>query len=158
METVSVGCRLPNGLRLEVGFSVSQKGEGGAPFAMVRKLDSYQTYLLRGTNQHLIVRDPTRKAIAVLPNQRGREPFINHGVPKDLWDAWVKANSDKNGKPISWFLTSGQIFLVPKTDPSTIKAASVDAAGRSKPIFEPLDPAEKMQLENNAITKREDEE
>ncbi len=151
METVSIGCRLPNGLKLEVGFAVSEKGNGGAPFAMVRKLDTYATFSLRGTNQHLIVRDQTRKPVAVLPNQRGREPFINPNVPKALWDQWVKDN------PKSWHLTSGQIFLVPKNDPNTVKAAALDAAGKSKPIFEPLDPAEKMQLENAAIAKFEEE-
>lgn len=152
METVSIGCRLPNGLKLEVGFSVSDKGNGGAPFAMVRKLENYATYTLRGTNQSLIVRDQTRKAVAVLPNQRGREPFINANVPKDVWERWFKDNAK------SWFVTSGNVFLVPKNDASTVKAVALDAAAKSKPLFEPLDPAEKMQLENNAITKREDEE
>ena len=151
-EVVSVGCRLPNGLKLEVGFSVSDKGSGGAPFAMVRKLDNYATFTLRGTNQHLIVRDQTRKAVAVLPNQRNREPFINPNVPKDVWERWVKEN------PKSWHLMSGQVFLVPKNDASTVKAVALDAAGKSKPLFDPLDPSEKMQLENTAITKREDEE
>lgn len=152
METVSIGCRLPNGLRLEVGFSVSQKGNGGAPFAMFVKSESYATHLLKGTNQHLIVRDQTRKPVAVLPNQRGREPYINHGVPKDLWERWKKDNSK------SWHLTSGQIFEVPKNDKSEIKAAALDASAKSKAIFEPLDPTETVKLENTAITKREDEE
>lgn len=152
METVTIGCRLPNGLKLEVGFAVNDKGNGGAPFAMVRKLDSYGTYTLRGTNQHLIVRDQTRKAVAVLPNQRGREPFINPNVPKDIWERWAKDNAK------SWHLTSGQVFLVPKNDASTVKAVALDAAAKSTPLFDPLDQSEKMQLENTAITKREDEE
>lgn len=151
METVAVGCRLPNGLKLEVGFSVNDKGNGGAPFAMVRKHDNYASFVLRGTNQHLIVRDPTRKPVAVLPNQRNREPYINQ-VPKDFWERWVKENSK------SWHLTSGQIFVIPKTDASTVKAATIDAAAKSKPVFDPLDPSQTMKLENNAITKREDEE
>jgi hypothetical protein len=154
VETVSIGCRLPNGLKLEVGFSVSQKGNGGAPFAMVVKGEDFQSYTLRGTNQHLIVRDQTRKPIAVLPNQKGREPYINHNVPKDLWERWCKANAK------SWHLTSGQIFLVPKDDANTTKAATLDAAAKSKAIFEPLDPAEKVKLENNEISRvpKEDEE
>lgn len=151
-EVVSVGCRLPNGLKLEVGFSVNEKGNGGAPFAMVRRHESYASHVLRGTNQHLIVRDQTRKPVAVLPNQRGREPFINHNVPKDLWERWAKENAK------SWHLTSGQIFLVPKNDVNTAKAAALDAAGKSKAIFEPLDPTEKMKLEAVEIAKREDEE
>lgn len=147
METVSVGCRLPNGLRIEVGFTVSDKGEGGAPFAMYRKLPSYGSHLLRGTNQQLLVRDQTRKVVAMLPNQRDREPYINHNVPKDIWDRWYKLN-DK-----SWFITSGNIFLVPKTDSSTVKAVTLDNAAKSKPIFEPIDPSQTMKLENHEISR-----
>jgi hypothetical protein len=157
METVSVGCRLPNGIRLEVGFSVSERGNGGAPFAMVRKSENYKSFLIKGTNQHLIVRDQTRKPIAVLPNQANREPYVN-SVPKDFWDRWVKDNSDKNGKPTSWHLTSGNLFVIPKDDASTLKAAVVDAKATSAPIFEPLDPSKTMKLENNAISRREEEE
>lgn len=154
METVAIGCRLPNGLKLEVGFSVSQKGNGGAPFAMVIKGESYASFTLRGTNQHLIVRDQTRKPVAVLPNQRGREPYINPNVPKDLWERWKKENAK------SWHLTSGQIFEVPKNDASTVKAATVDASAKSKPIFEALDPAATVKLENTEISRvpKEDEE
>lgn len=151
-EVVSIGCRLSNGLKLEVGFSVSEKGGGGAPFAMVRKLDNYACFTLCGTNQHLIVRDQTRKPVAVLPNQRNREPFINPNVPKELWERWVKENSK------SWHLTSGQVFLVPKNDPNTVKAAALDAAAKSKPIFEALDPSDVMKLEDNTISRVPKEE
>lgn len=151
VEMVSVGCRLPNGLKLEVGFKVNERGERGAPFAMVRKLDNYDSFVLRGTNQRLIVRDASRKPVAVLPNTRNREAFINQ-VPKDLWDRWAKDNAK------SWHLTSGQIFVVPKNDASTVKAAGIDAGAKSKPIFEAIDPAEKMKLENNVLTQLEKEE
>lgn len=150
-EMVTVGCRHPNGLRLEVGFSVSQKGDGGAPFAMVVKQDTYRQHLLKGTNQHLIVRDQTRKIVAMLPNQMNREPFFNQ-VPKSFWDEWVRRN------PKSWHLTSGNIFLVPKGGPSELKAATLDAAAKSTPIFEPMDPTKKMTIEDVTIAKREDEE
>jgi hypothetical protein len=151
-EMVSVGCRLPNGLRLEVGVTVSQKGNGGSPFAMVVRAEDYQTVLLRGTNQHLIVRDQTRKPVAVLPNQRDREPYINHNISKAFWDRWCKENAK------SWHLATGQIFAVPKNSPSEVKAASIDAAAKSKPIFQALDPSATMKLEAVEITKREEEE
>lgn len=150
-EMISIGCRLPNGIRLEVGFSASQKGNGGAPFAMVVKHENYRQFLIRGTNQHLIVRDQTRKPVAVLPNQSNREPYINR-VPKDFWEAWVKAN------PKSWHLTSGSLFVVPKDSPAEVKAVALDAAAKSKPIFEPVDPSKPMKLEDVTIVKREEEE
>jgi len=150
-ETVSIGCRLPNGIRLEVGVKASHVGNGGAPFAMVVKGDDYEQVLLRGTNQHLIVRDQRRAPVAVLPNQREREPYINHNISKAFWDRWCKENAK------SWHLTSGQLFVV-KNNPSEIKAAAIDAAAKSKPLFQALDPKEVMKLENVEIAKREDEE
>jgi hypothetical protein len=151
VEMVSIGCRLPNGLKLEVGFKVNERGERGAPFAMVRKLETYDSFLLRGANQRSIVRDATRKPIAVLPNVRNREAYINQ-VPNNFWERWKKENAK------SWHLTSGQIFEVPKNDASTIKAASIDAGAKSKAVFEPIDPAEKMKLESNVITQLEKDE
>lgn len=152
METVSIGCRLPNGLVLEVGFSVNQAGRGGAPFAMYSKNENYQSFTLKGTNQHLIIREPnTRKPIGTLPNQANREPFINPNVPKELWDAWVKAN------PKNWALRTGQIFLIPSRDEATAKAATLDAKAKSAPILDPVDPTATMKIENHAITRRTDE-
>lgn len=153
-EVVSVGCRLPNGLRLEVGVKAGGHGKegGGAPFAMVIKGEDYATHLLKGTNQHLIVRDPTRKPVAVLPNALNREPYINTDVPKALWERWCRENAK------SWHLTTGQIFLIPKNDASTVKAVALDAAAKSPNIFEPLDPSKKMKVGNDLIMKREEEE
>jgi hypothetical protein len=153
VEFVSVGCRLPNGLRLEVGFKAGgHGGNGGAPFAMLVKNEDYASHLLRGTNQHLIVRDVSRKPVAVLPNALGREPYINHDVPKAFWERWCKENAK------SWHLTSGQIFLVPKNDANSAKAIALDAAAKSSNIFEPLDPSKKMKVGNDLIMKREEEE
>lgn len=153
METVSVGCRLPNGYVLEVGFSVNQPARGGgAPFAMYTKHEDYATFTLRGTNQHLIIRDASRKPIGTLPNQANREPYINENVPKALWDRWVKEN------PKNWALKSGQIFLIPSKDAATAKAAGLDAKAKSKNILEPVDPTATMKIENHAITRRSDDE
>jgi hypothetical protein len=150
-ETVSIGCRLPNGYRLEVGFSVNDPGKGGAPFALYRKHEDYQVFVLKGLNQRSLLRDAQGKPFATAPAQIGREPFINQGVPKDFWDRWVKEN------PRSWALKTGQIFLVPKTDTSTTKAVVLDAKAKSPEVFAPLDPGVTMKIEANEISKRIDE-
>lgn len=150
MEMVSIGCRLPNGLRLEVGYSVNDSGRGGSPFALYRKHEDYQSFTLKGANQHSIVRDPQGKPLAMLPNQANREPVINM-VPKDIWDRWFKEHSK------SWHVTSGQVFLIPKTDAGTVKAVVLDAKGKSAAIFEPIDPTKTMKMEDHSITRREDE-
>lgn len=155
-EMVSVGCRLPNGYRLEVGFSVSQKGDGGAPFAMYTKHDDYQVHVLRGLNQHSIIRDESGKPFAVKPSQMNREPVVNQ-VPKAFWDRWVKEHSDKNGKPTAWVLTSGNVFALPK-DTSSAKAAIMDAKAKSPNLFEPINPSDVMKIEDHTITRRLDDE
>ena len=150
-ETVSIGCRLPNGYRLEVGFSVNDPGKGGAPFALYRKHDDYAAFTLKGTNQRSILRGPDGKPIGTAPSAIGREPLINHNVPKDLWDRWVAAN------PKAWALKTGQIFLVPKTDSSTVKAVTLDAKAKSPAILEPLNPKDKMKIDAFEIQQRTDE-
>ena len=151
-ELVTVGCRLPLGVELEIGYTVNDRGQGGTPFATYRKSDSYQSFTLKGTNQNLIVRDQQnpKKIITTLPARAGLEPFINQ-VPKDFWDAWVKKNEK------SWLLRSGQIFVVPSTDGASIAAASMDAQAQSAGILQPLDPNATLDFDGIKIEKRKDE-
>lgn len=149
-EMVQVGCRLPNGYVLEVGFTVSQEGKGGAPFAMYRKGRDYKAFTLKGLNQQSIIRGPDRKPIALSPAQIGREPFINT-IPKDFWERWKKENAEQ------WALTAGQVFEIPKADPTTVKAVSLDAKAKSSAVFEPINQDEKMKIEDLSISRRTDE-
>jgi hypothetical protein len=152
MDTVTIGCRLPNGYCIEVGFSVNVPGAGGASFAMYQKHEDYAAFTLKGTNQHLILRDPLGKPLTTLASQRDREPFINLGVPADLWNRWTREN------PKNWALRTGQIFLIPKADAATVKAVSADAKATSPAILEPLDPTAKFNVEGTVLEKRRDEE
>jgi len=148
-ETVSIGCRLPNGITLEVGYTVSHNRQGGAPFARYQKNKDYATFTLKGTNQHLIIRGPDGRPFATAPARRGREPYINLNVPKDLWDRWCKEHQD------SPLLTGGQLFVVPKLDDA--KAAGLDAQAKAPALFEPMDPGTSMKIEDNTIARRVDE-
>lgn len=149
-EMVQVGCRLPNGYVLEVGFTVNNEGKGGAPFAMFRKGRDYRAVTLKGLNQRSIIRDVENKPIAISPAQIGREPMIN-AIPKDFWDRWLKDNAEQ------WVVTSGQIFAIPKGDSTTAKAAVLDAKSKSPNVFEPLDQDAVMKIEDHGISKRIDE-
>ena len=151
-ETVCVGCRLPNGLKLEVGFSVNNKGAGGAPFAVVVKSEAYRSYTLKGTNQHMLIRNGENKIVAQTPRHLGAEPYINRNVPKGIWDRWVQEN------PKSYHLRTKQIFIVPKNDSSTIRAASLDAAAVTKNLIEPLDKNTKMKIGDAEMSARVDED
>lgn len=149
-EMVQVGCRLPNGYTLEVGFSVNNEGKGGAPFAMLRKQRDYKAFTLKGLNQRSIIRGPDDKPIAYSPAQIGREPYINV-VPKDFWERWKKENAEQ------WVLTAGQVFEVPKGDSTTIKAVALDAKAKSPNVFEPIEKDIVMKIEDQSISKRTDE-
>jgi hypothetical protein len=116
---------------------------------MYRKGADYQSVTLRGTNQHLHVRGPDRKILVTLPSARDREPYINAGVPKDLWDRWSKEHAD------SWLLKSGQLFVVPK--PADAKAVAAEAKATSAAIFEPLDPTATVKLDDHTIARRTDD-
>lgn len=153
-EMIQVGCRLPNGYVLEVGFTVNSegKGRGGAPFAMYRKDKSYRTVTLKGLNQRSLIRDPaTNKPFAVAPAQIDREPFINT-IPKDLWDRWIKDNAEQ------WVVVTGQIFVIPRGDGTALKAVTLDARSKGPNIFEPIDQSAAMKIEANNITKFDKDE
>jgi hypothetical protein len=150
METVRIGCRLPNGITLEVGYQTSVKGSGGAPFVQYRKLADYKAITLKGTNQHLIVRDAAGKPLMTHASQRGREPFINENVPADFWQRWVAEHKD------SPLLTGGQLFVVPK--PADAKAVGADAKATSPALFEPMDPTQSFRVEGNVLEPRKDDE
>lgn len=150
-EMIQIGCRLPNGYVLEVGFTVANEGKGGAPFAMYRKGRDYKSVTLKGLNQRSLIRDVKGKPIAVSPAQIGRDPFINT-IPKDFWDRWIKDNAEQ------WVVTSGQIFVIPKGDGTQAKAATLDANSKGENIFEPIDQGATMKIEANNITKFDKDE
>ena len=150
-EFVQVGCRLPNGYVIEVGFTVNNEGKGGAPFAMYRKGKDYKSFTLKGCNQRSIIRDAQGKPMAMAPAQVGREHVVNN-VPKDIWDRWIKDNSEQ------WVVTAGQIFVIPKGDPSTGKAVALEAKAKSPELFAPIAQDSVMKLEDNTIRKLEKDE
>lgn len=79
MPQVSVGCKLPNGLILEMGYKL---GLGGSE----RGVD-YKRVELRGANQHHVQDGPAPAHF---------EPGITHGVDEEFYDAWVKSHADSN--------------------------------------------------------------
>jgi len=152
-ETVSIGCRLPAGIELEIGYTVSAQGGGGVPFARVQRLANYHSVTLKGTNQSMRVRDPeSGRILTTLPSRRDPAPYLNHGVPKDFWTQWVAEHPD------SWLIKSGQLFVVPQPDKATVTAASLDAKATSAEILQPVDPTVPFKVEDVEITKRDDAE
>lgn len=136
-EIVTIGCKLPAGLVLEVGLQTVEKIPGGGLSTAVKRLDNYQRFVIRGWNHHSA---PMRKQLldakssAGVPHGTNTLPYLNRGVPKDLWEQW------KAEHPDSWLLKNEILFEVAAKDEAG--AALRVAEGASTPkVFEPLDPS-----------------
>lgn len=136
METVTIGCRLPNGYTIEVGLKVTERAGNGS-VTQLMKTENYKRVSLRGTREHN--REMFRRGFRP-PAQLAAEPFINQNVPKDVWDAWVKDHKS------NWVLTSGNIFEVKDgKNSANVDAAIIDAAARPR-ILEPVDPSKAIKV------------
>lgn len=144
METVAVGCKLPNGYTLEVGLSVTERG-GPNPNGVITKLsrsENYRRFRLQGSHAHTA---ELRAKGMRMPSILNPQPFINQNVPKDLWDQWVKDHRR------AWVLTSGQIFEVKDASkPENVKAAAMDAQSRPT-ILTPLDPSKPVKVGQDTV-------
>jgi hypothetical protein len=133
METVTIGCRLPHGILIEVGIENGGIAADGRPFPRLQRTEKYRKHQLRGTNALPHLFDPEGKRIegkAVL----NAPPYINTHVPKDLWDEWIKTHSG--------FLKHGHLFVVEGNSDASMKgnarAVSKDAMERPG-ILQPID-------------------
>lgn len=136
-ETVTIGCKLPAGLVLEVGLQTVEKDGRGGLATAVKHLDTYQRYVIRGWNHHSA--DMRKQLLEVkssagVPHGMSTKPFLNRGVPKDLWDQW------KAEHPDSWLLKNEVLFEVASRDEAGA-ALRVAESDKTPKVFEPLDPS-----------------
>lgn len=131
MDTVTVGCRLPQGYVLEVGLIPPVIREGRLVARHKQKPD-YARHVLLGTNQHTA---ESRKKGLLLPAITGVEPWMN-AVPADIWERWKKEYST------TWaaMQRGGHLFEV-KAAPNSndAKAATMDAMAKPD-SFAPMNP------------------
>ena len=141
-ETVSIGCKLPNGYVLEVDYKVTER-VGNGSVTMLSRGEKYQRIQLGGTHEHTAA---ARRQGIQLPSILNPQPYVTK-VPKDFWEAWVKAH------PRAWVLRSGNIFVMPTGDEASAKAALMDANARPS-ILQPMDPSKPMKVgQDNTVTK-----
>lgn len=125
--TVTVGCRLPNGLVLQL-FAMDDVTEavpnGYKSVKMARRLD--ETYTLNGT------------AIDIEKVKRGEMTHLifdgaalTSGIPKAFWDEWAETYKD------SEFVKNGHVFAH-ATDDGARRMATERAGQRTG--LEPIDP------------------
>lgn len=126
-ETVMIGCRLPHGLKLEVGYKTTRKGADGTVHMNYERLESYATCVLKGTNEHV---QGARAAGILMPAVGVPQPFINKNVPKDLWTQWIK----EQGGQRCWYLKSGNLFVVPNAEEASAQAMAIDLITTQAPL------------------------
>lgn len=141
VSTVTIGCRLPKGILLEVGLQTTAKVTGPSGVtglvAQVKKTDRYQRQMIKGTHHHnaALFRQGIRPPSVLAP-----EPFYNFNIPKDFWDEWVRTHPD------SWLLKSRNLFKLE----GDARAATIDAMARKAPLA-PLDPSKPLTVGNDKV-------
>jgi len=111
-NTVTIGCKLPGGLVIEVGYKVEATGADGKKFTKLQKTDKYRRVVLKGW--HSGVPD----GVIVLANHQPK-PGITRGVPKEVWDEWVKEPSHAS------LVEQGIVFVA--TNEADLQAKILDA-------------------------------
>jgi hypothetical protein len=151
-ELVTIGCRYPNGYKLEVGIIVERQANGGAP--MVMRGPSYATHTLKGTHWHQAA--IFRMGI-LAPNQLNPQPFMNR-IPKAFWEQWKKEHPDSRA------LKNGDIFegrddKNGNPDHASNKAIILDVMAKSPQPLAPVDKSKPIKIDDSIIeTAKYDED
>lgn len=138
---VIIGCRLPNGITLEVGYSTTIPGPNNRPGGTLYQVhDDYARIHIRGTREH--TRELRRRGMQV-PSVANPEPVFTR-VSKDYWERWRKEHRR------SWFITSGNLFESAEPEDER-KAAAMDAQSRGPAILQPMDPSKALNVDENKV-------
>lgn len=114
MANVKVGCKLPHGLTLELGYSIDKDSN-------VTRVQEYRRYTLNGTNSNLIKGAPA---------SRESTPGITL-VDETFMKAWLEKNKGLG------FVKAGYVYII-KNDAEG-EAIKLDQK-KMLTGFEPLDP------------------
>lgn len=123
-EMVTIACKLPHGLIIEVGYEIPKDDKGASIGTNIVKTDNYKAVTLKGWNSNLVM--------AGQPALLNPEPGVTE-VPKDIWEAWVAGPGKRHPA-----VRNNLIYVVRKDAPSAKDQALAARVLRSG--FEPLDP------------------
>lgn len=124
-DTLTIGCRLPHGLVLEINYKTTRKSADGKVFANYSRAENYKSYVLKGTNEHTM---SARASGIQVPAIGNPEPYLNKNVPKDFWDQWVKEH------PGNWYQKSMNIFVVVDGTQASADAMVIDSMSTQAPL------------------------
>lgn len=123
-KLITIGCKLPHGLTLEVGLEKLPTGIWGAPI----QGEKYRKATLNGTHAEFMKRNPTIQPVATL----NPEPGLTQ-IPEDFWEEWCKGQGKSHPSRLN-----NMIFVVP--DAKEDATAVLQAVESLRTGFEPLDP------------------
>lgn len=129
-ETVTIGCRLPKGITLEVGLQTTVKGgPANGLIPQVKRTKGYQRVTIKGTHWHNahMFRQGIRPPSILAP-----EPYYTNNVSKAFWDEWCRTHAD------CWLLRSRNLFEVKSQDEK--KIIVMDLMAQKAPLG-PIDPS-----------------
>lgn len=137
-DTVTIGCKLPAGLKLEIGLQTTVPDSATKrPIVQVKALPTYEVVRIRGWNAHTLDMrrqlDKTKSAAGV-PHGMNTTPFLNRGISKVFWERWKAEHSG------SWLLKNEILFEVADDDHAGA-ALRVEESAKTPTVFEPLDPS-----------------
>lgn len=126
--TVTVGCKLPNGLELRVmeAFELSESVPGGIYKTVERHRQTGETVFIKGTAVQYGMPVMTQFGYA-----------LTTGVDSDFWEAWLKQNG------LSPLVKNNQVYALPREDSAKAKAKELEA---TRTGLEPIDPNEKKKV------------
>jgi hypothetical protein len=121
-DTVTVGCKLPNGIVLDLYGPRTPDRAQVAPQLL-------KSFTLKGSR---FPTDDNGVARATWDVVGGSTGFgLTENVPADFWNAWLEAHKE------SELVTNGIVFAVPTLDDAKSEGAK---RADTKSGFEPLDP------------------
>jgi hypothetical protein len=133
-DTVTIGCKLPAGLVLEIGYQTVEKIDGRT-VAAYKRLENYDRQVIRGWNHHSFpMRQQLLKAGSGMgvPHGMNTSPYLNRDIPKAFWEEWKRTHAS------SWLLKNELLFEVATNDPAGA-ALRVAEGDKTPKVFEPLD-------------------
>lgn len=131
MDLITIGCKLPHGLWLEVGIEHAPGVWGSS----VRG-PKYVRVLLNGTHAEFQKKAPTIQPVATL----NPEPGLTQ-IPKNVWEDWIASPTKSSPGGMGFnhpARKNNLIFVVPDTKEDAV--AVLQAMEKLRTGFEPLDP------------------
>jgi hypothetical protein len=122
-EVITIGCKLPSGITLEVGLQTTQKIDGKLMTSVVRQ-DNYQRIVLKGWHHH-------NTTGLQLPAGTNMSPFLNRNVDKAAWDEWKKTHAN------SWLLKNEILFEAKDEASAQLRVLEGD---KTPSLFAPIIP------------------